>query len=144
MKLHWTKVCALLAAGLLTVYAFDTPRSGLWDDTFFPITYLTLAVTVVIAAFRPSRKTLRIAASVGMAKGILRSFTFLITDQNWAGASFHALFAVMVYTIWRSFREAIPAQATKELIQAIHDTEDASTERRAAVVAEAVRVKESE
>jgi hypothetical protein len=138
MKLHWTKICALVAAALLGVYAFATPESGFWDSTFFPITYLVLAGSILVAAWRPSRRSLRIAAAVGMTKGILRSLTFLFAEQNYAGAAFHALFALMVYTIWRCFREGIPVDGTKELIQAIHDTEVENTEQRAAVVAEAL------
>lgn len=142
MKLHWTKICALIAAGLLGVYAFATPESGFWDSTFFPITYLLLAGAILVAAWHPSRRSLRVAASIGMAKGMLRSFTFLFAEESYAGAAFHALFALMVYTIWRCFREGIPVDGTKELIQAIHNTEVENTEQRAAIVAEAVRVKE--
>lgn len=134
MKLHWTKVCALISAGLLSVYAFATPANGFWDNKFFPITYMVLAIAVLIAAFRPGRATLRFAAAVGMTKGVLRGFTFLFADQNYGGTAFHFLFALMTYVIWRSFREQLSPEITKQLIQAIHDTETANTDLRASVV----------
>lgn len=104
------RALAVVAAFALVLYAiFSKSPGGFFDDFVWPVAYVCIAGATLIAAFRPSRETLRVWASLLIGTEVMRAvslalFPYTNDTERWARFGIHVKVAVLAYFVWVGWR----------------------------------------